>query len=83
MESIKLTEEELKNLTQLKQTQENLVINLGELSYQVESLQIQKQQVINELKDLLEQQNDIGASLKAKYGDGTIDLNEGTFSKLQ
>ena len=83
MESIKLTEEELKNLTQLKQTQENLVINLGELSYQVESLQIQKQQVINELKDLLEQQNDIGASLKAKYGDGTIDLSEGTFSKLQ
>ena len=83
MESIKLTKEELKNLTQLKQTQENLVINLGELSYQVESLQIQKQQVINELKDLLEQQNDIGASLKAKYGDGTIDLSEGTFSKLQ
>ena len=83
METIKLTQEELDNLNNLKLTQDNLVVKLGELSYQIESLELQKDQAIEELQTLIKQQNNIGASLKEKYGDGTINLTDGTFSKIQ
>jgi hypothetical protein len=82
MEQIVLTEEELNSLKDLKSKQEKLIFELGQNEFMKIAVDNQKNQIIQNL-DLLKQEEDhIGIELNKKYGDGNIDLNTGVFSKL-
>jgi len=81
MEPTKLLQEEIDNLNQLQQTQQNIITQFGQLEVQLQTLELQKDILIENLKQLKEQEATIGKQLNEKYGDGTINLEQGIFIK--
>lgn len=81
MEPTKLLQEEIDNLNQLQQAQQNIVTQFGQLEVQLQTLELQKDILIENLKQLKEQETTIGTQLNEKYGNGTINLEQGTFIK--
>jgi hypothetical protein len=80
-ESIQLPQEEIDNLFQLQQTQQNIVTQFGQIEYQIQLLEIQKDQLVEVLTELKQQETALGEKLTKKYGNGTINLESGTFIK--
>lgn len=81
MEKTFITEEEKNVLANLQQEADNLVINLGQIEYQIQSLQIQKDNIKNSIIQHQKSQSDFGTQLQAKYGNGNIDPSTGEFIK--
>lgn len=81
MESTQLLQEEIDNLNQLQQAQQNIVTQFGQLEVQLQTLELQKDILVENLKQLKDQETTIGKQLNEKYGDGTINLESGTFIK--
>lgn len=82
-EQIKLSQEELDFVKQLQNDQQNLVTQFGSIEYQMQTLELQKDQLIESLNKLREQELTTGNELTQKYGNGTIDLISGTFTKTE
>jgi uncharacterized coiled-coil DUF342 family protein len=80
-ESTQLLQEEIDNLNKLQETQQAIITKFGQLEFQIQSLEVQKDQLIEALGQLKEQEKQIGQELNEKYGNGTIDLASGTFIK--
>jgi hypothetical protein len=75
----KLTEEEIKTIQEIQQSNQALVNELG-------SLEVTKIQIENRYDELVEYYNELkvkentfGKELSDKYGNGTIDLEKGEF----
>lgn len=77
----KLTEQEISQLQTLQQEQDQLITNFGQLEYQVQLLEIQKEKLIEQLENSKVKENEVANKLNEKYGDGVINIKEGTFSK--
>lgn len=83
METLKLSQEELTTLNELQNTQSSIINNLGQLEYNIQLLKLQKESLTEEIKQLKKSETKIGQSLTQKYGNGTIDLESGIFSKSE
>lgn len=77
----KLTEQEIQQLTQLQTTQDGFITKFGQLEIQLQNLELQKEKLIEQLEKSKELETQIANQLNEKYGDGVINLQEGTFSK--
>ena len=53
------------------------------LSLSVGQLEIQKWSFYEDFKSLQKEQDNLGKKLQDKYGDGNINLEEGTFTKAK
>jgi hypothetical protein len=82
-EQIKLSQEELNFIKQLQADQQNLITQFGSVEYQMQLLELQKDQLIESLNKLREQEITTGNELTQKYGNGTVDLESGTFTKTE
>lgn len=82
MEQIVLTEEELKSLNDFKLKQERLIFELGQNEFMNIALKNQKDQILQSLDLLKQEEENLGIKLNEKYGDGNIDLKTGVFSKI-
>jgi hypothetical protein len=82
-EQIKLSPEELQALKKLQEDQNQLVIKFGQLEYEIQSLELQKDKTIDQLNKLKEKEELIGNQLTNKYGNGSIDIESGYFTKLE
>ena len=80
-DQIQLSQEELENIKQLQTTQQNLINNFGQVEYQLQVLETQKDKLIEFLTQLREEEVNLGKSLTEKYGNGSIDLESGLFTK--
>ena len=80
---ITLSQEELDSIKQLQQQQENLITKFGQLEYQMQLLELQKDQLVNAIEKLQQDENKIGSELTQKYGNGTVNLDSGTFTKTE
>ena len=80
-EPTQLLQEEIDNLNKLQQTQQAIIAKFGQLEFQIQSLEIQKDQLVEAMTQLKESEKDIGQQLNDKYGNGTINLESGTFTK--
>ena len=83
MEQIKLSEEELNTLNQLQTKQNEIIASLGQLEYSIQLLKLQKEGLTEEIEKLRESESKIGKELTEKYGNGSIDLNSGLFTKTE
>ena len=83
MEQIKLSQEELNILTQLQETQNNIINSLGQLEYNIQLLELKKEKLTEEIENLKETEKKIGEDLTKKYGNGSIDLISGTFTPTE
>ena len=79
-EKIKLSEEELKNLRDYQNKQTQLTINLGNVDIQKAMLEGQRSTILDKFADLQEGSNKTAKSLQDKYGDGSINLENGEFT---
>tara|TARA_B100000575_G_C23088970_1_gene627724 strand:- start:943 stop:1191 length:249 start_codon:yes stop_codon:yes gene_type:complete len=81
MEKIVLSKEELDNLTQLQKEQNEFVLKLGQIEYQISTLEKFKRDLKQNIENFEDKQVKVGNELNKKYGEGTINLENGEFIK--
>lgn len=77
----KLSEKEIKDLKDIQQSQDQLITNFGQLEYQIQSLELEKDKLTEMLEDLKKKEVIIGKELNSKYGDGIVNIETGTFTQ--
>lgn len=82
-EQITLSQEELDSIKQLQQQQQDLIAKFGPLEYQIQLLELQKDQLVDAIGKLQQDEIKIGNELTQKYGNGTVNLDSGTFTKTE
>ena len=83
MEQIKLSQEEIQTLTQLQSDQQTLINSFGEVEMQIQLAEIKKDSLVEALTSLKNKEVEVGKTLQDKYGNGTIDLESGIFTKTE
>lgn len=78
--TIKLTQEELKQLTEVKEKRDQIVYNLGQVDIQRAILEGQRSSILENLAKLQEEETKVGKELQEKYGNGNIDIETGEFT---
>jgi len=80
-EVIKLTEEEIQSLKTLQDNQIQLIDSFGHTEYQIQMFELQKEKLVEQLEASKVQENQIADDLNKKYGNGVVNIQEGTFTK--
>ena len=81
MEKVSLSKEEIQIIKDIQQTEQEIVSQLGQIEYQILSLNSQKEVLKNAIKDINNKGNKLGEDLQQKYGDGSINIETGEFTK--
>lgn len=76
-----LTKEEIENLNSLQQQQNNLIYNLGQTEYQLKVFEDRKKNIYQNLQDLEGKQTKSAQEIENKYGQGSVNLENGEFIK--
>ena len=83
MENKVLTQDELAKLKNVRETFDSLTTVMGSLETQLALINLEKTEVVEQLKNLKQQEIQLGVELKEKYGDGNISLETGEFTPFQ
>ena len=75
----KLTKDENKEIGEIRSSDSNVTIAIGETEVAFANLEIMKNELLNNLKKLSEKQNDFAQKLESKYGKGNVNLDTGEF----
>jgi hypothetical protein len=75
----KITEAELKTITDLKQETSQIIYGLGEIQYQKTNLDIAEDQVKEKMKEVRAREVAFLNELKEKYGNVSINIETGEF----
>ena len=81
MEKVSLSKEEIQIIKDIQQTEQEIVSQLGQIEYQILSLNSQKEDLKTTIKDINNKGNKLGEDLQQKYGDGSINIETGEFTK--
>ena len=73
----KVTDEELKQISEFQKGIDRLTIQLGQLSLKKLSLDKEEEYLESEYEKILEKEKQLGDNLKEKYGEAQIDLKTG------
>jgi hypothetical protein len=79
MSNQKLTEEEIKSIQEIQQSNQALVNELGSLELTKIQIENRYDELVKYYNELKEKENAFGKELSDKYGNGTIDLEKGEF----
>ena len=82
-EETKLSEAEIGLLTNLQTEYNNLSTQLGQIETQIVAINQNKKQLVEKLEGVFNEENDLAAKLKEKYGDGNINIQTGVFTPLK
>lgn len=74
-----LAQEEITQLKNVREKRVQLVESFGILESRLQEINLQKENLKDELKKLIQEETDLGRNLQQKYGDGSIDLEKGEF----
>jgi len=77
METKVLTQDELTQLKSLREQQNNLLIDLGTIEYRMILLDRTKNELKSQVIELEKINNELGAQLTEKYGNGNLNLETG------
>ena len=83
MEKTVLSQEELGKLKQVRESFDNLTTVMGSLETQITLINLEKEEIIEQIKLLKQQEIQLGTELKEKYGDGNISLENGEFTPFE
>ena len=82
MKNKKLSEKELQPLKEYQEKINIIVVSLGKLDLQINSLENTKKDLIKEYQELEISQQKTALELQNKYGEGNIDLESGEFTPI-
>ena len=74
------SEQELNELKELRIKINNLTLQFGQISISITKLKSSKKELESKLLDLEKEESNIAKKLSDKYGDGSINLESGTFT---
>jgi hypothetical protein len=77
METKVLTQEELQSLRNLRDQQNAVLMNLGSLEYRMSLLEQTKIELKSQVLEIEKMNNELGAKLTEKYGNGNLNLETG------
>jgi hypothetical protein len=78
---IKLKDSEILQIKNLQDQQDSLINSFGQLEYQIQLLELQKKGLLELLESIRTKEKDLAQELTQKYGNGTINIEEGVFTK--
>ena len=77
---MKIEENDLNSLKQLQQDTDRLVYSLGQLYIQKEKLSNTEDGLKKAISQIEQKEEELGKQLSDKYGVGTVNIEEGTFT---
>ena len=83
MEQTFLTDQEFNQVNSLKESENELIVNLGQIEYQLQFFTKQKSEVLTQLQALEVKSNELGQELQKKYGNGTINMENREFVRTE
>ena len=83
MDKIKLTEDEIKDLTEVRTNFQKTTLIIGETEIGIMNLKGRKEDLIAALRKLDEKQSEPAKKLEDKYGKGSISLDTNEFTPTQ
>lgn len=83
MDKIKLTEDEIKDLTDVRANFQKTTLIIGETEIGIINLKSRKEDLIAALRKLDEKQSELAKKLEDKYGKGSISLDTNEFTPTQ
>lgn len=82
-EIIKLSESELGEIASIQEAFRKQVFALGQIEIAIKELTVQKDDLFNQLLDIHKQEETFISKLTTTYGDGSLNLKEGTFKPVK
>ena len=82
MEKVSLSKEEIQIIKDIQQKEQEIVSQLGQIEYQILSLNSQKEDLKDAINDINKKGNKLGEDLQQKYGDGSVNIETGEFTKI-
>lgn len=89
-EPIKFSEEEVKSIVELQDEYQQKIFELGQIRLELididrqkKSLEEKEKEIVNEWEKCLKKENDLVNALSEKYGDGKLNLKDGTFTPIK
>jgi len=83
MDKIKLTEDEVKDLTEVRTNFQKTTLIIGETEIGIINLKGRKEDLIASLRKLDEKQSELAKKLEDKYGKGSISLDTNEFTPIE
>ena len=77
---LKIEEQYLNNLKQLQKDTDALVYNLGQLAIQKQKMANTESELKKAITMIDKREEELGKQLSDKYGVGTVNIEEGTFT---
>ncbi|MDC3250276.1 hypothetical protein OAU24_00040 [bacterium] len=81
MEKIYLTEAEKKEIVDIQNQENDYMVQLGQIEYQIQSLKSQKNTIGESLKQFEQRKITLAQQLQDNYGEGSINIETGEFIK--
>ena len=81
MNKIYLTEEEKKEIVDIQNQENDYMVQLGQIEYQIQSLKLQKITIGKSLKQFEQRKTKFAQQLQDNYGEGSINIETGEFIK--
>jgi predicted phage-related endonuclease len=75
----KLTETEILSVKEIQKIRAEIIEKYGLIEMTIQDLELQKQEVTKEFKELKENEVILSKELQSKYGVGTINIDSGEF----
>jgi uncharacterized coiled-coil DUF342 family protein len=76
-----LNPEELQQIKELRERFNNVYTNLGIIQSRIAVLEADRNEIYGAVDELRTKENEIFKTLREKYGEGTIDIVSGLFTK--
>ena len=83
MSNIKLSQEELNKLKEVRTEENKILVEAGRIALNKILYQEREDQNVKEYKNLRSKQDELAQSLQNKYGEGTINVDSGEFIKAE
>ena len=81
--SVKLTQEELQQLTELRTKTSELTFLRGQIGIAEDNIKRQLNELAEQFNDLYKTESELSNTMFEKYGKGQVDLEKGTFVKSE
>ena len=82
-EGVKLTQEEIQQLTELRTKTSELTFLRGQIGIAEDNIKRQLNELAEQFNELYKIEREVSQEMFKKYGKGEVDLDQGTFIKTE